>query len=75
MSVLRLDTADSSALASSNAALAAGSMADVLKQFDANGNRVGSPSLAVASLTKPVNAPGTQDPMNNGFLAGGGGKA
>ena len=74
MAVLRLDNSDPSGLTKSNAALAVGSMADVLKQFDANGNRVGSPSVAVAALTKPVNAPGKVDPMNNGFLAGGGGR-
>jgi hypothetical protein len=49
------------------------SMADVMKQFDANGNQIAQGGTIVASLTRSMNMPGIQDP-NNGFLATGGGK-
>ena len=49
--------------------LAVASMADVMKQFDSNGNLVGSNST-IASPTKALNLPGVQDSASKGFLAG-----
>ncbi|MDR7377138.1 ABC-type transporter Mla MlaB component, partial [Rhodoferax ferrireducens] len=56
------------------ATLAVGSMVDVMKQFDANGNMVGGQSGTIASVAKSLNLPGIQDPADKGFLAGTGGK-
>lgn len=66
----RLAAADGAAVAKSPVAMAAVSMADALKQFDANGRQLGN---AAAPSTKSLNMPGTQDP-NHGLLAPGGGK-
>jgi len=60
------------AAASTAASLTVGSMVDVMKQFDANGNLVAKPDAAAASLGKTLTLPGIQDPANNGFLAAGG---
>ena len=49
--------------------LAVANMADVMKQFDSNGNMVGAPSTLLAS-TKSLNLPGAQDTATKGFLAG-----
>jgi hypothetical protein len=50
-------------------AVAVGSMVDVLRQFDANGNAVlGAASLGVAPVTK-LNVPGLGDALKNGILA------
>jgi hypothetical protein len=49
--------------------LAVANMADVMKQFDSNGNLVGAPSTLLAS-TKSLNLPGAQDAATKGFLAG-----
>jgi hypothetical protein len=51
------------------AAVAVGSMVDMLRQFDANGNAVlGAASLGVAPVTK-LNVPGLGDAVKNGMLA------
>jgi hypothetical protein len=56
----------------SAAALAVVSMADVMKQFDANGNLIAVPGATVASTnTKTLTVPGIQDPTSTGFLASG----
>jgi hypothetical protein len=60
------------ASAPSVAALAAVSMADVMKQFDAHGNLIAAPGTTAASPSKALNVPGIQDPANTGFLASGG---
>ena len=46
-------------------------MADVMRQFDANGNMLGTSATAAVS-SKSLNLPGIQDPAGNGFLASGG---
>jgi len=48
------------------------SMADVMKQFDVNGNLVGHIGTAVMPLAKTLNLPGVPDPSTSGFLASGG---
>jgi hypothetical protein len=62
--------------AQSPVALAATSMADVMKQFDSNGAMLGAPAIAAvastASTTKSLNLPGIQDPANSGILTTGG---
>ncbi len=69
---LQLDSgAPTPGLPKSSVALAVASMADAMKQFDSNGNMLGSPSLAVPTLTQlKLNA--TQDPNAGGILATGG---
>jgi hypothetical protein len=49
--------------------LAVVSMADVMKQFDANGNSLGSPVSAAASTTTTLKLTGTQDTVASGVLA------
>ena len=72
LSAPRLDTLTSMPSASSAATLAVGSMVDVMKQFDANGNLIASP-LTTASSAKPVlKVPGVNDPTNTGILSSGG---
>jgi hypothetical protein len=66
-----LTAASSVPAAPSAAALAVVSMADVMKQFDANGNLIAVPGSNTAAPTK-LNVPGIQDPTNTGFLASGG---
>lgn len=69
----RLDTSGGVAALPSPAALTVASMADVLKQFDANGNLLGAqPTTAAATLTKTLNLPGLQDPNGGGILSSGG---
>lgn len=60
------------ASASTTASLAAVSMADVMKQFDANGNLLVGTAVTPSSLTQSLNLPGIQDPIKNGFLASSG---
>jgi hypothetical protein len=73
LSGTRLDTSGSVASSVSLVALTtAVGMADVMKQFDANGNQVLKSATTTASLTKSLNLPGIQDPVSNGFLSTGG---
>jgi hypothetical protein len=51
--------------------LAVASMADVMKQFDADGNMVGTASSAMQSASKILNLPSIQDPDATGLLASG----
>jgi hypothetical protein len=62
-----------SAIASVNspAAAAVVNMVDVMKQFDANGNAIGS-AVAAASPTTSLTLPGQANPANNGLLTTGG---
>jgi hypothetical protein len=56
----------------SAAALAVVSMADVMKQFDANGNLIAVPGTTVAATnTKSLTVPSIQDPTSTGFLTSG----
>jgi hypothetical protein len=55
----------------SPAAVAVANMADVMKQFDANGNAIGS-AVAAASPTTTLTLPGQANPVNNGLLTTGG---
>jgi hypothetical protein len=72
LSAPRLDTLTSTLSVRSTATLAVGSMVDVMKQFDANGNQIASP-LTTASSAKPVlKVPGVNDPTNTGILSSGG---
>jgi hypothetical protein len=68
------DAARVAAAASGSSTTAAvASMADVMKQYDANGKLVAQPGTqAVASLGKAMLHPGLQDPNNHGILSGGG---
>jgi hypothetical protein len=52
-------------------AVAVANMADVMKQFDANGNAIGS-AMAAASPTTSLTLPGQVNPANNGLLTTGG---
>jgi hypothetical protein len=73
LSGTRLETSGSVASSVSLVALTtAVGMADVMKQFDANGNQVLKSATTTASLTKSLNLPGIQDPVSNGFLSTGG---
>jgi hypothetical protein len=58
-------------LPKSDVALAVASMADAMKQFDSNGNMLGSPSLAVPTLNQ-LKLNTTQDPTAGGILTTGG---
>jgi hypothetical protein len=58
-------------LGSSSASLAVVSMADVLKQFDSNGNQLTSQVSTTANSGKSLNMPGT-DPLANALLASNG---
>jgi hypothetical protein len=68
----RLDTSGGVAATASPASLAVASMADVMKQFDANGNLLGSQGPSASTLTKTLNLPGMQDPNGGGILSTGG---
>ncbi|MBP6851901.1 MAG: hypothetical protein KA164_09890 [Rhodoferax sp.] len=67
-----LDLSGSLLASGSTVSLAAASMADVMKQFDANGNLVAKPGTTAGSATKSLNLPGLPDPSNGGFLTTGG---
>jgi hypothetical protein len=60
------------ASAGSLASTAMVGMADVLKQFDSNGNLIGSQMNAAASANKALTLPGVHEPTANGILATGG---
>jgi hypothetical protein len=62
-----------SAIATVNSPVAAAvvNMVDVMKQFDANGNAIGS-AVAAASPTTSLTLPGQANPANNGLLTTGG---
>jgi hypothetical protein len=47
-------------------------MAEVMKQFDANGQTVASLAGAAVPSTTSLKLPGSQDAMSSGFLVGGG---
>jgi hypothetical protein len=64
-----LDTSGGTASMSSVTSLAVVSMVDVMKQFDANGNLLGSQDATVASAGTSLNVPGIQDPAKSGYLA------
>jgi hypothetical protein len=49
-----------------------GSMVDVMKQFDSNGNPIADPKLAVASAIKPIGLSGVPKPGSDGILTSGG---
>ncbi len=72
--VSSLDLSGSLASANSVVSMGAASMADVMKQFDANGNMLAKPGTTAVSPTKSLNLPGLQDPSNGGFLTTGGSK-
>jgi hypothetical protein len=48
--------------------LAVLNMVDVMKQFDTNGNQVGSQAVTTASTAKSLKLPGVQEPGSNGVL-------
>ena len=48
--------------------LTVGSMVDVMKQFDVNGNRTANPGAIAATLSKSVTLPGIQEASSSGFL-------
>jgi hypothetical protein len=54
-------------------AQAVSSMVSVMKQFDANGKALTSPSALVPPLVKPAGVPGVNDPNANGYLTSGSG--
>lgn len=60
------------ATGSSSAAIAVVSMADVMRQFDSNGNLIGSPAMLASSSTVWT-ATSTKDAPTTGLLATGGG--
>ncbi|OGB32562.1 MAG: hypothetical protein A3F78_11155 [Burkholderiales bacterium RIFCSPLOWO2_12_FULL_61_40] len=68
---VKLGTSGGVAASATAGALAAVGMADVMRQFDANGNMLGTSGTAAVS-GKSLNLPGIQDPAGNGFLASGG---
>jgi hypothetical protein len=68
----RLDTTGGVAAAASPASLTVASMADVMKQFDSNGNLLGAQGTSASTLTKTLNLPGLQDPNGGGILSTGG---
>jgi hypothetical protein len=47
-------------------------MADVMKQFDSNGNPLGSPLASASSALPALKLPGANDQTNNGVLSSGG---
>jgi hypothetical protein len=49
-----------------------GSMVDVMKQFDSNGNPIADPKLAVASAIKPIGLSGVPKAGSDGILTSGG---
>ena len=70
LAVPRLDATGGAVASNTTAtALTVGSMVDVMKQFDANGNLLAKPGTAVASGSTTLNLPGVQDPASAGFLA------
>jgi hypothetical protein len=73
-SVTRLDLASAAVAKTATSTLAVGSMVDVMKQFDANGNLVAGQGSTIAATVKPLNVSGIQDAAQKGFLAGTGGK-
>jgi hypothetical protein len=58
--------------APTTSALAVRSMAEVMRQFDADGKMLGSAGSATAAPGKSMTLPGLPDPAGNGFLATGG---
>ena len=71
LSTPRLDVQSGVGSTNTTVSLTVGSMVDVMKQFDSNGNMVASQGNAVVALGKSLTLPGIQDPANNGFLATG----
>lgn len=69
-----LDTKGGTSSGNTAAVLTVASMADVMKQFDANGKPVGSLGTVAATSSKTLNLPGLQDTGSNGFLTAGGSK-
>jgi hypothetical protein len=57
---------------STGASLAVVSMVDVMKQFDANGNLLGSSVATAAPTATSLTVPGLQNPNTTGILASGG---
>jgi hypothetical protein len=51
---------------------AVGSMVDVMKQFDSNGNPIVDPKLSVASAIKPIGLSGVPKAGSDGILTSGG---
>jgi hypothetical protein len=72
LSGARYDASSSVAATNTAFSLAVVSMVDVMKQFDSNGNMLGSQGISAASLGKSLNLLGIQDPVTHGFLALGG---
>jgi len=70
----RIDLASTAVTKPAAATLAVGSMVDVMKQFDANGNLIAGQGSTIAATVKPLNVSGIQDAAQKGFLAGTGGK-
>jgi hypothetical protein len=69
-----LDLSGTLVASTSPVSLAAASMADVMKQFDANGNLVAKPGSTASTATRPIGLPGLPDPSSSGYLSTGGSK-
>jgi hypothetical protein len=69
-----LDLSGTLVASGSSVSLAAASMADVMKQFDANGNLIAEPAMAATAGPQSLKLPGLQDPMGGGYLTTGGSK-
>jgi len=69
-----LDLSGTLVASGSSVSLAAASMADVMKQFDANGNMIAEPAMVATAGPQSLKLPGLQDPMGGGYLTTGGSK-
>jgi hypothetical protein len=63
-----LDAASVGASASGTLVSAIAGMADVMKQFDSDGNLIGAQTNSAASATTTLNLPGKEDPLTKGIL-------